>query len=403
MRNVSALLIATLLVAAAAGSVVIGATAGGADTASAPSQQRALQDRPEADRVVTQIQLDSNGSAVWEVRFVTRLDSQSEVDSYESFQATFRNETDRFLSSYRDRIVPVVDRAENETDREMAATGFTARTTVEDSVVDARFGVVAYEFRWGNFARVEGDRLIVGDVFAGGFFLGSNQTLRIEAPATYRIASTDPAPDVTTDRLVRYGGTREFDDGRPRVVAEPVETAATTTATETARETTRTAQTTTPAQSDGGGFPFLLVAGVLALGAVAVAAAYRAGWFGGAAPPSDDGPDGPDTPSDDSPARTDESPAQASAPDAGTDEPAESADPYEAVLAEIRPPLTDEDRVRKALAENGGRMRQSDVADDLDWSASKTSRVLSDMADEGSVEKLRVGRQNVIDLVVDEE
>ncbi|MBP1922838.1 putative membrane protein [Halorubrum alkaliphilum] len=43
-------------------------------------------------------------------------------------------------------------------------------------------------------------------------------------------------------------------------------------------------------------------------------------------------------------------------------------------------------------------MRQSAIVEELDWSKSKTSRVLSRMADEGDVEKLRIGRENVIDL-----
>jgi uncharacterized membrane protein len=60
---------------------------------------------------------------------------------------------------------------------------------------------------------------------------------------------------------------------------------------------------------------------------------------------------------------------------------------------------TDEDRVVAALADADGRMRQSDLAEQLDWSASKTSRVLSDMAEDGQIEKLRIGRENVIDLL----
>ncbi|CDK40607.1 uncharacterized protein BN903_57 [Halorubrum sp. AJ67] len=43
-------------------------------------------------------------------------------------------------------------------------------------------------------------------------------------------------------------------------------------------------------------------------------------------------------------------------------------------------------------------MKQSDVVEELGWSKSKTSRVLSRMADAGGVEKLRIGRENVIDL-----
>jgi hypothetical protein len=64
---------------------------------------------------------------------------------------------------------------------------------------------------------------------------------------------------------------------------------------------------------------------------------------------------------------------------------------------------TDADRVRETLAEHGGRMHQSDLVEELDWSASKTSRVLSDMDDEGTVEKLRIGRENIVRLPPEED
>lgn len=68
------------------------------------------------------------------------------------------------------------------------------------------------------------------------------------------------------------------------------------------------------------------------------------------------------------------------------------ADPGEA------PIQTDADRVVALLAENGGQMKQTAIAAELDWSPSKTSRTLSDLADEDRIEKLRLGRENVISL-----
>ena len=59
---------------------------------------------------------------------------------------------------------------------------------------------------------------------------------------------------------------------------------------------------------------------------------------------------------------------------------------------------TDGDRVVECLAANGGQMKQAAIADELDWSASKTSRTLSELADDGRIEKLRLGRENVISL-----
>jgi Uncharacterized membrane-associated protein/domain len=60
--------------------------------------------------------------------------------------------------------------------------------------------------------------------------------------------------------------------------------------------------------------------------------------------------------------------------------------------------LTDEERVRELLELNGGRIRQADIAAEFDWSDSKTSRVVGRMADDGSVEKLQLGRENLVAL-----
>lgn len=61
-------------------------------------------------------------------------------------------------------------------------------------------------------------------------------------------------------------------------------------------------------------------------------------------------------------------------------------------------PLTDADRVRGLLREHGGRMKQSQIVDQTEWSKAKVSRLLSSMAEEGSIEKLSIGRENVISL-----
>lgn len=403
-----------------------------------PGPVQSSQDTPEADNTITRIELEPNGSAVWSIQFRTRLTNESEVDEYRAFQAEFRNDTASFLDPFRERITSVVANAANETGREMTATQFSASTSIQQ--VPRRFGVVTFRFRWVSFAD---DQLTTGDVFADGFFVGSNDTLVITAPDGYRLESVEPTPDERTDQQARWFGQVSFGEDRPRVVAvpQPTPTATATQPSPTPQPTTATTVLTT-ATGDSGGFP---VVPVVAAGLIAIilgALGYRAGVFdrdgstggggvtdsggptdsGGATGRSGSSDSGPTDSADstDSAGPTDgadptdsggASPQDRPSDDTGTanDAPTngettdDTSDPYEAVLADIRPPLTDEDRVRKALAENGGRMRQSDIAETLEWSASKTSRVLSAMTDDGTVEKLRVGRQNVIDLVIDEE
>jgi uncharacterized membrane protein len=61
--------------------------------------------------------------------------------------------------------------------------------------------------------------------------------------------------------------------------------------------------------------------------------------------------------------------------------------------------LTDEERVIRHLEERDGRVRQADIAEAFDWSASKTSRDIGSMVEAGEIEKLQLGRENLIDLV----
>jgi uncharacterized membrane protein len=43
-------------------------------------------------------------------------------------------------------------------------------------------------------------------------------------------------------------------------------------------------------------------------------------------------------------------------------------------------------------------MKQSRIVEETRWSTAKVSQLLSSMADEGRVEKLRIGRENLISL-----
>jgi len=332
-----------LLVALAAAAVVAGPASGHAGEGPPPAAAGVQEtptptpdgDRPAVDRTVTRIRLYPNGSATWTVGFRTALDDDEDAAAYRAFQERFRSDTERYLGPFRERMRGVVADAAGVTGREMNATSFAAETSVQQA--PRRAGVVTYSFRWSNFARVADGRLVVGDAFEGGLALARNDSLIVVVPDGYAVASADPA-DRVGERRATWVGPAGFSDGRPRVVATPADATAT--------------PTPTPGGADG---PPVALVGLLAL--VAAAAG------GAALYARRDGDHGD-----------------------GTEEP---------------PPevLTDAERVERLLAERGGRMKQADVADAMDWSPSKTSRVLSRMAEEGRVEKLQIGRENVIDLV----
>lgn len=65
---------------------------------------------------------------------------------------------------------------------------------------------------------------------------------------------------------------------------------------------------------------------------------------------------------------------------------------------------TDREVVFHALRERGGRIKQSTLVARTGWSASKVSRLLTEMEARGTIERVRAGREKVVvDTERDEE
>lgn len=334
------------------------------------------QAEPETDNTVTRIAVAEDGSAHWTVRIRTRLDTAERVEEYETFRDRFRNDTTQYLDPFRDRMTGVVANAANATDRGMRARDFAASTSIQE--VPRRWGVVTYEFTWTNFAQQNGDRLIVGDVFEGGFFLADNDTLEVEAPAGHGIEQVEPSPHARDDGVVTWGGREDFADRTPRVVFTP--SAGDRPGASDANES-----------DEGVGLTVVLGGlGLVAIAALTVAVLSRRDGDASAVSTNGDPPvEGSDG--------TDRGPGGSTpvAEQAGATTPATTG-PEE--TAESTPMMTEEERVVALLEDNGGRMKQATIADVMDWSASKTSRTIGQMAEDGDVEKLQIGRENLVAL-----
>jgi len=367
------LVVACCLVAAAVvpGPVLAGPeTAGNGFESRVQGQELVQEDQPEPDNTVTRIELDPDGSATWTLQFRTRLATDEDVAEYRRFQETFQENVSRYLDPFRERMRGVVANADNATGREMRATNFEASTSIQE--VPRRWGVVTYRFEWEGFAVTAADRVVVGDVFVGGFFISDGDVLEILPPEGYDAAEVTPPADERTEDTVEWRGREDFADRRPRVVA-----------TTDAGASPTDGRTNEGRNGNGDGMgPFgdrlSLVVGGLVLVVILVGLYLRRVRSDDVAGATSDGPDG----------------REAGIATASTD-----TQPGEPEAPEL---VTDEDRVRRLLSERGGRMKQSDIVRALGWSKSKTSRVLSEMADNDDVSKLRIGRENVIDLNDDE-
>lgn len=339
-----------------AAAVVVTGVPSAATVAASPAigPQAAVSDPAPAsqfdpDSVLLRVTLRPNGTAHWQVEYALRLDTENRSDAFESIRADIESDP----TAYRDRFVsllsPSVRRAASDTGREMTLRNVSVSARRE--ALPQETGYVTYDFEWTNFTTREGKQVHGGDALSG-FVVDEETTLLITWPASHRLVTAAPEPHETRDGAVVWRGPTTFTASEPRVV---------TTAGTPGRETRD--------GSDGNGdgiWPVELPAdlwpltgvglGTLALLGMLVLATRRGG---------DDHQDRP--------------------PVAGD----------EAVPDEL---LSNEEHVLTTLEQHGGRLKQQELAEMLDWTDPKTSRVVGSLRDDEAVEVFRLGRENVVSL-----
>jgi hypothetical protein len=359
----------------------------GASTPAGAADEGLLQTTPEGfSDAEFVIRVNEDGSARWTIRASRPLENQSEIDQFRAFAEEFETTETTAFRDFRARARRLTAFGSNATGREMNATDFRREARVVE--LGQTRGVVELSFRWTNFARTDGRRVVVDDVFEGGMFVDSGQRLVMARGEGLAFESVDPPPDsrsaeesLAASETVTWFGERAFADQRPRAVLVPREDVAgrTDTASPPGTPTAGAAPTSTPtpvgARNTGGiGLPMLVVLVIVLLG--------LGGGFAVYATDADAGGFGWPT--------TSESGAGATAGAAGAE-----SEIGEAPVADEEL-LSDEARVLGLLEEHGGRMKQVDIVDETEWSKSKVSMLLSDMEDDGEISKLRVGRENII-------
>lgn len=319
------------------------------------------QESPDIAAATTtfDVDLQADGDADWTVRTTVPFDTD---DEREGFRA--------YAQSYEDGEVSAApgiaffESAANASsaaaDREMTITGVERDYTVGNDT-----GALVLRFHWTNFLDPEGEGYELGDALRteDGTWLRSleaGQEIAIRTPPGYEIQRSIEARQENDSLVVT--GPESFDPEEFSVTyaAEPGNG---------------------PGSPGGPGESFdPLAAALLGLLFVAVLVLALWRWRGGES--IGELANGGDSP------LTDEREPE---PTESEPEPAES----DGVDPDL---LSDEERVEALLEQNGGRMRQADIVQETDWSDAKVSQLLSRMADEGSIEKLRLGRENVISL-----
>ena len=213
-------------------------------------------------------------------------------------------------------------------------------------------GQLVLSFTWANFTESSGERILVGDVFrtpSGTWFpgLAEDQTLVVTPPEGYTAQSIAMAGEryQLVNGTVRVDGPATFEPGTPSLVLR---------------------QTTSIQEAPPWGMAAAVAAALLLLAVLAFVFRDRALPIGHSGEATDDAEPEPDGP--------------------------EEADP----MAE--PLLSDEERVLRLLEARDGRMKQVEIVEATDWSNAKVSQLLSEMEEDDRIDKLRIGRENLISL-----
>jgi uncharacterized membrane protein len=342
------------------------------------------------DSTVFRVTAYENGSARWTLQYLRLLENESQVATFEEYAAEFERTEPAFVRDFRTRAERLTAFGTNATGRTMTATGFRRAAFVRTQPGGTQaVGVVELSFLWSGFAQVREDRVVVSDVFAHGRNL------------SFAADGVDPEPDsvaggaLGASDTVTWVGERRFLDARPRVAYARVEAGAEPPGEETTTSGSDGSGVNGGAGSDGPGDPNgsspndggsgLMLP--VALGVVLLLGLGGLAWYSGAIPAGRaSGTDGETG-----------SPGDAGGTSAGTAR-AQTRDPAASPPVSEAELLSDEDRVRRLLEDNGGRMKQVDIVDETEWSKSKVSMLLSEMEDDGEISKLRVGRENIISL-----
>ncbi|QCS42461.1 hypothetical protein [Natrinema versiforme] len=344
------------------------------------------QEAQNFDNRTFDITIYENGSATWTFRYERHFaneENETEAEAnFETFIERFEaNETglyDQFIN--RSRLLTEAGSAE--TGREMEATDFRRSARIEEW--PSKRGVIEMSFTWNGFAAVNDGTVVAGDVFQD-LYLPPGQAIAYEAGGDLTFRSIEPNGEYAGNSLesansVQWNGQQQFVDGRPRAVLERPDSAAAGSGS----GDPITAMT-------GADIVWYLVAGLLVTG-IGIAAVV---WYRRYGPGADDPAGGAGAAE-----RSSESTRPPAATHAGASTPDADATPDSDDAAPLTDDalMTDEDRVVKLIRENGGRMKQVNIVDETGWSKSKVSMLLSDMEDDGTISKLRVGRENIISL-----
>ena len=347
----------------------------------------AAQESFDADDVRLTVTVDADGTAAWTVEYWKRLDDDESEEAFESIESDVEENPEEYVDGFSESMDDTVASAAEDTGREMSASGYTVSTRTEPV---PEYGVLTYQFEWRGFAAVDGDRMEIGDAISG-FYLDDQTRLVVGWPGEYELVDVRPDPDETrSDSVLWQGSQTSFVGDEPRVVVS------------TEPDDANGLDDEAVGGEDSTGVPLIPVGG----GVTGVFLLFMLWWLYSRGL-SDEGEEAATAAQTGNGTETGASAGVAVGSAAGSDDTVDdesggSADGTEdADATDDGPPselLSNEERVVRLLEQHDGRLKQQQVVQQLDWTDAKTSQVIGDLREEGTVETFRIGRENVVRL-----
>ncbi|KDE58375.1 hypothetical protein EL22_05265 [Halostagnicola sp. A56] len=312
----------------------------------------------DADTIVTEVELQSDGNATVSVDYQYNIGNDTETDEqWEELKTDINSNNQTYIEEESANWQETLEEGQNETGRDMNLSGFTVET--DKTSTPREYGHVRFSFEWESFAYVELNRMEAGSALAG-FMLDDASELRISWPQSYNMTAAEPQPQSVEDNVATWDGEDTGSNGQPPQI-------------ELIEESTEPNEST-PADDEPRSVPLDTLAIALVLVAVTTTAVV-AGWFfrrdgGISSPEPQDRPD---------------------APAAGATETDQPATPPSDLLS-------NEERVLQLLERRGGRLKQQQVVSELDWTEAKTSQVVGGLREDDEIDVFRIGRENVLTL-----
>lgn len=171
----------------------------------------------EESGMIIRIDLFQNGTARWMFMRTISLPDIDDVEAFNLYMKEQAKNISALIDQFASSIIPIVNGASIMTGRSMRAYDFNVSFSLGKTFTGGDIGLIIYTFKWEGFAVKTEDKLFIGDVFEGGFYLFDKDKLSINFPDSYYISSISPQPDQTIANAVVWFGKRMFESRKPYI------------------------------------------------------------------------------------------------------------------------------------------------------------------------------------------